>query len=59
MSASGGITGTSDNYSNTWTDYDSTVTAKEKHGAAGIGFKIPDNMYFLDIDGRPLYSASY
>lgn len=27
MSANGGITGTSDNYSNTWTDYDSAVTA--------------------------------
>ena len=54
MSANGGITGTSDNYSNTWTDYDSAIAAKEKHGVAGIGFKIPDNMYFLDIDGRPL-----
>ena len=54
MPANGGMTGTSDNFRNTWTDYDSAITAQEKHSAAGIGFKIPDNMYFLDIDGRPL-----
>lgn len=35
-------------------DYDIAVNAKEKHGVADIGFRIPDNIYFLDIDGRPL-----
>lgn len=29
-------------------------SCKEKHIASGIGFKTPDNMYFHDIDGRPL-----
>ena len=54
MSASGGVTGTSDNFRNTWTDYDVAIRAKETLSAAGIGFKVPDNMYFLDIDGRLL-----
>lgn len=54
MSASGGVTGASDNFRNTWTDYDTAIRAKENLSAAGIGFKVPDNMYFLDIDGRPL-----
>ena len=35
-------------------DYEAAVAAKEEHKAPGIGFKIPDNMYFLDIDGKPL-----
>lgn len=35
-------------------DYKTAVTAKEEHNASDIGFKVPDNMYFLDIDGRPL-----
>lgn len=54
MSAVGGVTGSSDNFSNTWVDYETAVRAKEEHKASGIGFKVPDNMYFLDIDGRPL-----
>ena len=54
MSASGGVAGASDNFRNTWTNYDTAIRAKENLSAAGIGFKVPDNMYFLDIDGRPL-----
>ena len=54
MSVSGGVTGTSDNFQNTWSDYNTAIRSKENLSAAGIGFKVPDNMYFLDIDGRPL-----
>ena len=54
MSAVGGVTGSSDNFSNTWVDYKTAVRAKKEHNASGISFKVPDNMYFLDIDGRPL-----
>ena len=54
MSAFGGVTGSSDDYRDTWVDYETAVTAKEEHNASGIGFKVPDNKYFLDIDGRPL-----
>ena len=50
----GGVTGSSGDYRDTWVDYETAVTAKEEHHASGIGFKVPDNMYFLDIDGRPL-----
>ncbi len=54
MSAAGGATGTSNNFRDTWVDYKTAVTAKDEHKASGIGFKVPDDMYFLDIDGRPL-----
>ncbi len=52
MSVSGGVTGTWDNFRNTWADYDTAIRSKEKLSAASTGFKVPDNMYFLDIDGR-------
>ena len=54
MSAKGGVTGSSDNYRDTWVDYKDALFAKEKYNASGIGFVVPDDMYFLDIDGRPL-----
>lgn len=54
MSVDGSVTGTSENFRSTWADYDTAILAKEKLSAAGIGFKVPDNMYFLDIDGRPI-----
>ena len=54
MSAKGGVTGSSDNYRDTWEDYEAALEAKEKYNASGIGFVVPDNMYFLDIDGRSL-----
>ena len=55
MSASGGPCGTDANWSSSWVIYDEAVKAKEKvPNAAGIGFKIPEGYYFIDIDDREL-----
>ena len=49
-----GPTGTDDKWAHTWTDYDTAVAACEKFGAAGVGFKIPEGYFFLDIDHKPI-----
>ena len=54
MSAFGGKTGTSEEYKQTWVDFQEASRAKEKYMASGIGFVIPKGMYFFDIDGRPI-----
>ena len=54
FAANGGQTGTDDAHSNTWVTYDAAVGAVEKHHAAGVGFKIPEGYFFLDIDHREL-----
>ena len=53
MSVSGGPCGTDKKWCSTWTTYDEAVAAKETvSGAAGIGFKIPEGYYFIDIVDR-------
>jgi len=53
--AGGGPSGTTENWSHTWVTYDEVVKAKEKDpAAAGIGFKIPEGYYFIDIDHKGL-----
>lgn len=32
--------------------YDEAVAAAQQHGDNGIGFKIPDGYFFLDVDHR-------
>lgn len=55
MSASGGPCGTDANWSSSWVIYDEAVKAKDRvPNAAGIGFKIPEGYYFIDIDDREL-----
>ena len=55
MSASGGPCGTDANWSSSWVTYCEAVKAKAKvPNAAGIGFKIPEGYYFIDIDDREL-----
>ncbi len=54
FAANGGSTGTDDAHSNTWVTYDEAVAAADKFHAAGVGFKIPENYFFLDIDHREL-----
>ncbi|HOT71613.1 MAG TPA: phage/plasmid primase, P4 family [Bacillota bacterium] len=54
FAASGGATGTDDTYSSTWVIYDEAVSAKNKFHAAGVGFKLPEGYFFLDIDHRKL-----
>ena len=51
-SAAGKKTGTNREYSKTWVSYDEAIEAKGIQDASGIGFVIPDGMYFLDIDSR-------
>jgi putative DNA primase/helicase len=54
FSAKGGETGTDDAHSSTWVTYDEATDAVKKNHAAGVGFKIPENYFFLDIDHREL-----
>jgi P4 family phage/plasmid primase-like protien len=54
FSVYGGKTGTTEDYEDTWATYEEAVAAKEKSGVSGIGFKIPEEFYFLDIDHRDL-----
>ncbi|MFV0363092.1 MAG: phage/plasmid primase, P4 family [Suipraeoptans sp.] len=51
---SGGPTGADSKWSHTWGTYKDSLAVKEKLHAAGIGFKIPENYFFLDIDHREL-----
>lgn len=54
FSAKGKPCGTSDKYRNDWVTYfEASQAAKEQH-MDGIGFKIPNEMFFLDIDHRQL-----
>lgn len=54
FAASGGATGTDENWRHTWVTYDEAVAAADIKHAAGLGFKIPENYFFLDIDHREL-----
>jgi len=51
---SGGSSGTNKEWSHTWGTYKDALAAKVRFHAAGIGFKIPENYFFLDIDDREL-----
>ena len=50
VSAKGKETGTDEPHRLTWVTYAEAVKAMEKLGASGVGFVVPDNMFFLDID---------
>jgi len=55
IAAGGGPSGTTEKWNRTWVTYDEVVKAEEKNpAAAGIGFKIPEGYYFIDIDHRAL-----
>jgi hypothetical protein len=54
FAADGGETGTDEAHSGTWVNYYEAVAAVDKLHAAGVGFKIPENYFFLDIDHREL-----
>lgn len=54
FSAKGGPSGTSPDYSNTWVTYEEAKQAAKRYQSAGIGFKIPDGVFFLDIDHKDL-----
>lgn len=54
ISASGTATGTNSEYAHTWVTYDETIKVADKHGYNGVGFKIPQGYFFLDIDHKEL-----
>lgn len=54
FSAHGGATGTDEKYQDTWATYDEAYAAMQKCGASGLGFKVPEDVYFLDIDHREM-----
>lgn len=54
FSAKGGPTGTSPEYGNTWVTYEEARSAAKRYQNAGIGFKIPDGVFFLDIDHKEM-----
>lgn len=51
-SAYGTATGTNAVYQHTWVTYDEAVNAAEEHGDNGVGFKIPEGYFFLDVDHK-------
>ena len=52
VSAFGTATGTNAAYEHTWVTYDEASAAAQEHGNSGVGFKIPDGYFFLDIDHK-------
>lgn len=48
--ARGGATGTSRDYAHTWVTYDEAVAAMRRHGNTGVGFIIPEGVFFIDRD---------
>ncbi len=55
MSVKGDPCGTDEKWCRSWVSYDEAIAAKEKNTiAAGVGFKIPEGFYFIDIDDKEL-----
>lgn len=52
VSAYGTATGTSAEYAHSWVTYDEAAAAAKEHGYSGVGFKIPEGYFFLDIDHK-------
>lgn len=52
VSAYGTATGTNAAYEHTWVTYDDAAAAAQEHGNSGVGFKIPDGYFFLDVDHK-------
>ena len=50
----GGPSGSDESWSHTWVTYDEAVSARDTYGMDGVGFKIPDGYFFLDVDHRDL-----
>ena len=54
FAADGSACGTNDEYQHKWVAFDAAQEAADKRKADGIGFVIPEGMFFLDIDHRDL-----
>ncbi|MCR4621177.1 MAG: DUF5906 domain-containing protein, partial [Clostridiales bacterium] len=53
-SAQNAATGTNTEYEHTWVTYDEAVAGAKQHSFDGVGFKIPEEYFFLDIDHHEL-----
>lgn len=49
-SATGTATGTNAAYEHTWVTFDAAQKAAQERGYDGVGFRIPEDYFFLDID---------
>ncbi len=49
-SAAGKATGTNDTYRHIWVIFDAAQKAAQERGYDGVGFRIPEDYFFLDID---------
>lgn len=54
VSAYGTPTGTNAPYAHTWVTYEEAVKASREHSYSGVGFKIPEGYFFLDVDHKDL-----
>ena len=45
-------TGSNEPFRNTWTDYETAYETYKKRGYNGVGFIVPKNIAFFDIDGK-------
>jgi len=52
--ADGRGVGTSKKYARAWVTYEEALAARELHGYTGVGFVIPEGMFFLDKDKTDL-----
>lgn len=46
----GGVTGTNEKYAHTWVTFDEATAAMRLHRCTGVGFVIPEGVFFLDKD---------
>lgn len=54
FSVYGGATGTDEKYKDTWATYEEACAAMLRCGASGLGFKVPEDVYFLDADHKDM-----
>ena len=54
FAANGGSSGTNEAFSKTWVTYQEAERAAVRRNADGVGFKIPNGVFFLDIDRKDL-----
>lgn len=54
ISITGAKTGTNEEYRDTWSTYDEAVTALAISKAAGIGFRLQEGYFFLDVDDKEM-----
>lgn len=48
--AIGGATGSDEKYAHTWVTYEEAVEAMKRNGYTGVGFVIPEGVFFIDKD---------